>query len=177
MVKLITIAFGAIPAIVALLIVLPMINQDEIPITASNPNDKIELEYAKHQLKKVSFGVVERATSQQTEILLIENDGSVSYDKIVGSVPELTINSEIDSKKLKKLIALIKETGFITIPSDSFPIREDVDEYQKLSLKITLNGQTNQIFWPEQNATDKFVPPIMTLVEIELDTIIDDLIE
>ena len=67
--------------------------------------------------------------------------------------------------------------GFITIPSDSFPIREDVDEYQKLSLKITLNGQTNQIFWPEQNATDKFVPPIMTLVEIELDTIIDDLIE
>ena len=54
MVKLITIAFGAIPAIIAILIVMPMINQQEIPMSASNPNDKIELEYAKHQLKTVN---------------------------------------------------------------------------------------------------------------------------
>ncbi len=78
---------------------------------------------------------------------------------------------------MKKLRALIKETGFISIPNESFPIIDDVDEYQKSSLKITLNGVVNQIHWPEQNATEKFVPPIITMVESELDHIIEQLIE
>ena len=72
---------------------------------------------------------------------------------------------------------MIKETGFIAIPSESFPIKDDVDEYQKSTVKITLNGVVNQIHWPEQNATDKFVPPIITMVELELNQIIDDISE
>ena len=177
MVRVFTIALGAIPAIIALLIVVPMLNQQEIPISASNPNDEIELEYTKHQLMLVSFGIVERDASQQTEVLVIKNNGNVYYNKIIEGIPESEKVSQIDSEKLKKLKALIKETGFITIPNDSFPIRADVEKYQKSSLKITLNGQTNQIHWPEQNATDKFVTPIITLVENELDQVIDDLIE
>ena len=78
---------------------------------------------------------------------------------------------------MKKLTALIKETGFMAIPNESFPINDDVKEYQKSSLKITLNGQVNQIHWPEQNATEKFVPPIITMVEAKLDQIISQLTE
>ncbi len=39
----------------------------------------IEIEYTKHQLKKISFGVTERIGSQKTEILLIKNNGETHY--------------------------------------------------------------------------------------------------
>ena len=83
----------------------------------------------------------------------------------------------IDEKKLNKIKALIKETGFIAIPSESFSILENVTEYQKSSVKITLNEKTVQIHWPEQNATAQFIPPIITMVESELDYIISEIRE
>ena len=80
-------------------------------------------------------------------------------------------------QKLNKIRALIKETGFIAIPSESFAILDDATEYQKSNVKITLNGQVNQIHWPEQNATSGFIPPIITMVESELDQIMSEISE
>jgi len=177
MVKPIIIAVGAIPAILALLIAVPLITKPEIPFSASNPNDVIELEYTKHQLKKISFGVTERLVSQKSEILLVKNDGDLRYTVTEDGITKPDKLSDLDDETMKKLRALIKETGFIFISTESFPIIDDVDEYQKSSLKITLNGEVNQIHWPEQNATEKFVPPIITMVESELDHIIEQLIE
>jgi len=175
MVKPIMIIAGSIPAIIALLIAIPLITQPEIPFTAIDPSDKIEFEYTKHDLKNVSFGVTERVAAQKTQVLVIKNDRSVRYTLIEGGVPYPDKAYEIDEEKLRKLTALIKETGFMTIQSESFPIRDDVDEYQKSTLKITLNGIVNQIHWPEQNVTEKFVPPIITMVEAELDQIINEI--
>lgn len=177
MVKPIIIAVGAIPAILALLIAVPLITKSEIPFSASNPNDVIELEYTKHQLKKISFGVTERLVAQKSEILLVKNDGELRYTVTEDGITKPDKLSDLDDETMKKLRALIKETGFISIPNESFPIIDDVNEYQKSSLKITLNGVVNQIHWPEQNATEKFVPPIITMVESELDHIIEQLIE
>lgn len=177
MVKPIIIAVGAIPAILALLIAVPLITKSEIPFSASNPDDVIELEYTKHQLKKISFGVTERLVAQKSEILLVKNDGDLRYTVTEDGITKPDKLSDLDDETMKKLRALIKETGFISIPNESFPIIDDVDEYQKSSLKITLNGVVNQIHWPEQSATEKFVPPIITMVESELDHIIEQLIE
>jgi len=177
MVKPIIIAVGAIPVILALLIAVPLITKPEIPFSAINPDDVIELEYTKHQLKKISFGVTERLVSQKSEILLVKNDGDLRYTVTEDGITKPDKLSDLDDKTMKKLRALIKETGFIFISTESFPIIDDVDEYQKSSLKITLNGEVNQIHWPEQNATEKFVPPIITMVESELDHIIEQLIE
>ncbi len=177
MVKPIHYALGAIPVIVALLISVPMLTKNEIPNSAANSFDYIEIEYTKHQLKKISNSVTERIGAQKTEILYIKNDGSIKY-----SVTELgnlqpDIRSKLDEKKLNKIRALIKETGFIAIPSESFSIIESVTEYQKSNVKVTLNGEVNQIYWPEQNATTQFIPPIITMVEYELDQIISKISE
>ena len=177
MVKPIIIAVGAIPAILALLIAVPLLTKSEIPFSAINPDDVIELEYTKHQLKKISFGVTERLVAQKSEILLVKNDGDLRYTVTEDGITKPDKLSDLDDETMKKLRALIKETGFISIPNESFPIIDDVNEYQKSSLKITLNGIVNQIHWPEQNATEKFVPPIITMVESELDHIIEQLIE
>ena len=177
MVKPIVLAIGAIPAIIALLIAVPLITKPDIPFSAANPNDTIEIEYTKHQLKKISFGVTEREGAQKTEILQIKNNGNVKYTVTKEGYPQPDIKSELSEEKIRKLTALIKETGFIEIPSESFPVKEDVTDYKKSNVKITLNGQIKQIHWPEQNATEKFIPPIISMVESQLDEIINQISE
>ncbi|MDH3313065.1 MAG: hypothetical protein OEM28_07960 [Nitrosopumilus sp.] len=175
MVKPIYLALGAIPVIVALLISVPLLTKNEIPMSAANSADKIEIEYTKHQLKKISYGITERVGSQKTEILFIKNDGDIKYSVTEQGYLQPDIRSKLDKEKLEKIKALIKETGFIAIPSESFSILENATEYQKSNVKITLNGRVNQIHWPEQNATLDFIPPIITMVESELDQIISEI--
>ncbi|BDQ30214.1 hypothetical protein NZNM25_11370 [Nitrosopumilus zosterae] len=175
MIKPIYFALGAIPVIVALLISVPLLTKNEIPISAAHSFDKIDIEYTKHQLKKISYGITERVGAQKTEILSIKNDGDVKYSVTEHGYIQPDIRSKLDKDKLDKLKALIKETGFIAIPSESFSILENVTEYQKSNVKITLNGHVNQIHWPEQNATSDFIPPIITMVESELDQIISQI--
>ena len=177
MVKPIIIILAAIPAIIAILIAVPLLTKSDIPYSASNPNDVVEIEYTKYQLKKVSFGVTERIGAQKTEILTIKNNGEMKYAVTEDGYPKPDVKSNLDEQTLRKLKALIKETGFISIPTESFPIRENVTDFQKSNIKIILNGRINEINWPEQNATDKFIPPIIFMVESQLDKITEQIIE
>ncbi len=177
MVKTSLIIVSSIPIFFAILIAASLLNQQEIPTTAVVPEDKINIEYTKHQLKLVSFGVTERAGSQFTEILTIKDDGKIIYSVVEEGYLKPDKKSTINNEKLTKLTALIKETGFMEIPTDSFPVRDGVTDYQKSTIKVTLNGQIRQIHWAEQNFTEHFVPPIITMIELELDQIINQLIE
>ena len=177
MVRISLIIVGAIPVIFAILFAVSLITHQEIPTTAVVQDDKITIEYTKHQLKLVSFGVSESTGSQYTEILTIKNDGEIKYSVVEEGYQKPDKKSTINKDKLKKLTALIKETGFMEIPTESFPVRNGVDDYQKSTIKVTLNGQIRQIYWVEQNATDKFIPPIISMIELELDQIINQLIE
>ena len=177
MVKPIILAIGSIPVILAILIVIPMVTMEEIPTSAINPNDKIQIEFTKHDLRIVSFGVTDKTIADNTHVLTIENDGTVQYTEISDGVNKSQITSSISNEQLQKLSAMIKETGFMSIPKESFPIKEDVESYTKFTVKITLNDARTQIFWPEQDATEKFIPPIVTAVESELVDIISKIIE
>jgi len=84
---------------------------------------------------------------------------------------------QVEKLQLQKLTALIKETGFMSIPKEPFPIMDDVGDYTKSTIKITLNGNETQIFWPNQDATEKLIPPIITMIESELEQIINQIIE
>ena len=177
MVKPIILAIGAIPVILAILIVIPMVTMEEIPISAINPNDKIQIEFTKHDLRIVSFGVTDKTIADSTQVLTIENDGTVQYTEIKDGVNKSQFTSSISNEQLQKLSAMIKETGFMSIPKESFPIKDDVESYTKFTVKITLNDAKTQIFWPEQDATEKFIPPIVTMLESELEDIINQIIE
>ena len=177
MVKPIILVIAAIPAIIAILIAVSLITKSDIPYSAANPNDIVEIEYTKHQLKKISYGVTERIGAQKTEILLIHNNGEIKYTVTENGYPKPDVKSNLDDQTLRKLKALIKETGFISIPSELFPVRDNVTDFQKSNIKITLNGRVNQISWPEQNATDKFIPPIISMVESQLDKITERISE
>ena len=177
MVQPTVIAICSIPVIFALLIAIPMLTSTDIPISAINSNDKLEIEFTKHDLRIVSFGVTDKAVADSTRVLIIENDGTIQYTEIKDGVNKSQITSSISDEQLQKLTALIKETGFMSIPKESFPIKDDVEIYTKFTIKIMLNDARTQIFWPEQDATEKFIPPIITMLESELDGIISQIIE
>ena len=177
MVKPLILAVGAIPVFFAILIMVPMLTTPEIPITAINSNDTIEIEYTKHDLTTISFGVTEKTAATNTQILTINNDGAVKYNQIREGSDQSQITSSISNQQLQKLTALIKETGFMSMPKEPFPIMDDVGDYTKSTIKITLNGNETQIFWPNQDATEKLIPPIITMIESELEQIINQIIE
>ena len=177
MAKPILLVIMAIPAVLALLIMVPLLTETEIPSAAVNPNDTIHIEYTKHDLRVISFGVTEKTAATNTQILTIKNDGTAEYNEIKEGNEQSQITSSISNQQLQKLTALIKETGFMSIPKEPFPIMDDVDDYTKSTIKITLNGNETQIFWPEQDATEKLIPPIITMIESELQEIISQIIE
>ncbi len=177
MVKPVYFVLGAIPVIVAILLALPLVTKNEIPVSASNSFDKLEIEYTKHQLKKISNGIAERTGSEKTEIILIKNDGEIKYTVTEKGYPQPDIKSKIDEQQLNKIKALIKETGFISIEPNSFSVFQNVTDFQKSSVKVTLNGRVNQVHWPESSATADFIPPIITMVESELDKVMSEFSE
>jgi len=156
---------------------VPMLTTPEIPISAINPNDTIEIEYTKHDLTTISFGVTEKTAATNTQILTIKNDGTVEYNQIREGSEQSQITSSISNQQLQKLTALLKETGFMSIPKEPFPIMDDVGDNTKSTIKITLNGNETQIFWPNQDATEKLIPPNITMIESELEQIINQIIE
>ena len=173
MVKPILIVGGAIPIIVAIIIVIPLVTAPEIARTAIDPSDESEIEFTTHQLRNISPGITDRITSDQTEIIVIKNDGTVTYSITKdGKVsPPKTI--KIDNSQRMKLVAMIKETGFLSIPFESFSIKDGKESYQKFGLKITLNENSNQLYWPEPDATEQMIPPIITMVQEELELIME----
>ena len=177
MVKPIIVGVAALPVILAILIIIPMVTMEKIPTSAINPNDNVHIEFTKHDLRLVSFGVTEKSVADMTQVLIIENDGSVQYTEVKDGVNQSLVKSSISDEQIQKLAAMIKETGFMSIPKDSFPIKDDVEKYTKFMVKITLNDARIQNFWPDQDATEKFIPPIMTAVEDELVGIIDGIRE
>jgi len=140
MVKPLILAVGAIPVFFAILIMVPMITTPEIPISAINPNDTIEIEYTKHDLTTISFGVTEKTAATNTQILTINNDGAVKYNQIREGSDQSQITSSISNQQLQKLTALIKETGFMSIPKEPFPIMDDVTDYAKSKIKCHKYG-------------------------------------
>ena len=177
MIKPILLFAGAVPVILAVLIIIPLITSTEIPRVAIDPDDNVQIEFTKHELIKSSFGVTERFGAKQTEIISIENDGSIIYSLIDNGVPAPEKNSSIDDATKMKLTAMIKETGFLAIPSDSFSVRDDINEFVKFGVKITYNGEVSQLYWPEQDATEEFIPPMMVMVQEELESIMDKIRE
>jgi hypothetical protein len=162
---------ASIPIIFAVLIAIPMITNPQIPFSAVNVDDRISVEFTKHHLKKISLGVTDRITPQKSEILTISNEGNVRYLVTTNGIPQPERTTMVEREQVKKLIAMVKETGFMKIPIDVIAPNDDALEYEKFSLRVILNGETKQIQWVEQNATSSFVPPIITILGSELQNI------
>jgi hypothetical protein len=162
---------AAIPIIFAIMIAIPMITNPQIPFSAVTADDKISIEFTKQRLQKISLGVTDRITPLKTEILTISNQGDAKYIVTADGMNQPQKSMTLQKDYVKKLTALVKETGFMQIPIDSIQANDDVTEYDRFLLKVTLNANTKQIQWVEQNATSTFIPPIISVMGSELQNV------
>lgn len=177
MVRPIIILLGAIPVLAALFIVVPTLLRPEITNVAANSDDVISIEYDKQHLKKISFGLTQSIGADTTEVLTISNDGQTTYSLTKNGYSEPDKKYQLSKDEVKRLTALIKETGFMQIPQTSYQVKSDVNEYDKFGLQVTLDGKSINIQWPDQNSTQEFIPPLITEVQNSMDTIIAEIIK
>ncbi len=168
---------GAIPVLAALFIVVPTLLRPEIPYAAVSPDDVISIEYSKQHMKKISFGLTQSIGSQKTEVLTISNDGQAIYSLTKDGYSDPDKKYQFTKDEVTRLTALIKETGFMQIPQSSFAIKNDLNEYDKYGLQVTLNSKTVSVQWPDQNSTSEFVPPLIGQVQNSLDGMIGEIIK
>ncbi|MGI0088112.1 MAG: hypothetical protein ACREBI_09175 [Nitrosotalea sp.] len=172
MVKPIILILGAIPILAAIFIVVPQLTRPEIQSSVVNSEDVMALQYTKEHLDKISFGLTQSIGADTAEVLTIQNDGSVVYSLTKNGYSEPNVKYQLSQDELTKLKALIKETGFVNIPSNVYQVKPDISDYEKYGIQVTLNGKTVNLQWADQNASQEFVPPIITQVQYSLDDII-----
>jgi len=177
LVRPIILLLGAIPVLAAIFIVVPTLLRPEIPNVAVNSDDVISIEYSKQHLKKISFGLTQSIGAEKTEVLTISNDGQTSYSLTKDGYSEPDKKYHLSKDEVTRLTALIKETGFMQIPQTSFPVKSDLNEYDKFGLQVTLNGKSVNIQWPDQNSTQEFIPPLINQVQNSLDAVIAEIIK
>jgi len=175
LVRPIIILLGAIPVLAALFIVVPTLLRPEIPNVAVNSDDIISIEYSKEHLKKISFGLTQSIGADTAEVLTISNDGQTTYSLTKNGYSEPDKQYQLSKDEVKRLTALIKETGFMDIPTTSYPVKSDLNEYEKFGLQVTLDGKSINIQWPDQNSTREFIPPLITEVQSNLDSVIAEI--
>ena len=175
MVKPIILILGAIPILAAIFIVVPQLTRPEIQSSAVNSEDVMTLQYTKEHLEKISFGLTQSIGADTAEVLTIQNDGSVVYSLTKNGYSQPDIKSQLSPDEFTQLKALVKETGFVDIPSNVYQVKPDASNYEKYSIQVTLNGKTVNLQWADQNASQEFVPPIITQVQSSLDGIIGEI--
>ena len=177
MVRPIIILLGAIPVLAALFIVVPTLLRPEITNVAVNADDVISIEYSKQHLKKISFGLTQSIGADTTEVLTISNDGQTTYSLTKNGYSEPDKKYQLSKDEVKRLTALIKETGFMQIPTTTYPVKSDLGEYDKYGLQVTLNDKSINVQWPDQNSTQEFIPPLINEVQDSLDAVIAEIIK
>lgn len=175
MVKPIILILGAIPILAAIFIVVPQLTRPEIQSSAINSEDVMSLQYTKEHLEKVSFGLTQSIGADTAEVLTIQNDGSTVYSLTKNGYSEPDVKYQLSQDELTKLKALIKETGFVDIPNNVYQVKPDATDYEKYSIQVTFDGQTVNLQWADQNASQEFVPPIINQVQSSLDGIISEI--
>jgi len=177
LVRPIIILLGAIPVLAALFIIVPTLLRPEITNVAVNSDDVISIEYSKQHLKKISFGLTQSIGADTAEVLTIANDGQTTYSLTKNGYSEPDVKYTLSKDEIKRLTALIKETGFMEIPQTSYQVKSDVNEYEKYGLQVTLDGKSINIQWPDQNSTQEFVPPLINEVQNSMDAVIAEIIK
>ncbi|MFZ0183942.1 MAG: hypothetical protein WBV92_09675 [Nitrosotalea sp.] len=166
---------GAIPVLAALFIVVPTLLRPEITNVAVNADDVISIQYTKEHLKKISFGLTQSIGAETAEVLTISNDGQTIYSLTKNGYSAPDVKYQLQKEEVTRLTALVKETGFMEIPQTPIPVKSNLDEYDKYGLEVTLDGKTVNISWPDQNATDQFIPPLISQVQDSLDGVITEI--
>jgi len=160
---LIVIAFVIV--IIALAIAIPKISPGG---QATTTPTEMRIEFIKEEMKRVSFGVTESIGAQKSEALTITEDGTAFYNVNVEGERGSQTKFQADAEELKRIRALIAETGFMQIPKEQFDAGDNVTEFTRYTLTATLGSNTKTIQWVDEESSKDSVPALLTRLKDSL---------
>lgn len=156
MVNKFLIAIAGVVAVMAALVLAP----------SFSPSDQLEISYVVMHIVRNEAGALEETTSR--EILAIKNDGSATYT--VGSDER---RFSLTSEEVKRLRALILETGFMRIPAADYEQKEGLGNFTRYALTVEAGDDSKNFTWVNPEAQGGAIPPIITNIGAQLDAIIE----
>lgn len=157
MAKKFVLVLAAAVAVMAVLIALPNLSQE--------PQSALGIEYSRQQVERTDAGLV----TLNADLLSIKEDGSATYTPVGGQERNITVTGD----ELKRIRALITETGFLQIPVTNYPLSEDATEFTRYALRVRTDDGQKTFNWVNPEASAGIVPPIITNVGSQLDAIMD----
>lgn len=166
------IAAAVIPIIIALAIAIPKLSPSgDQTATSASP---LRIEYIKEDMKRISYGVTERTGALKSETLLIDEKGQAYYNLNIEGEKGSQTKFQVSQQDMKRLKAIITDTGFMFIPKSEFAIKEDANEFTRYTLKITLDNQVKTVQWVNEDASQDFVPPLLIMLSDTLTKIVEE---
>lgn len=166
MVNKFLIAIAAIVVVMAVLVALPSIGGQ------NNSTQELRMNYVRDHIARMESGLVDVTTR---EVLAIANDGSVTYTR-TDFYPTTTTDERrfsLSSDELKRLKALIFETGFLQIPITSYEEKQGLANYTRYQIAVYQGDSPETFNWFNPEASQVQVPPIITNIGSQLDAIIE----
>ena len=170
--KRLLIAVGVVIAIIAVAIAIPKISPGGQ--AATNTPTEMRISFVKEDMKRVSFGVTENIGSQKSETLIINNDGAAFYTLSVEGEKGSQTKFQVDGQELKRIRALITETGFMQIPKEQFDPRDNATEFTRYTLTAAFGSSTKTIQWVNEESSKDSVPALLTMLKDTLLELIKD---
>ena len=161
--KKLLIGAASIAVIIALAIAIPKIAPGNPAGTSASTEMRIE--FVKEDMRRVIFGVTENVGAQRSERLIINDDGTAFYTLNVEGDKGAQTKFQIASQELKRIKALIAETGFMQIPKERFDARDDVTEFTRYTLTASIGSSTKTIQWVDETSSKDSVPALLTMLK------------
>jgi hypothetical protein len=147
-------AIIAIVAVMAILIALPNITQQQQPAAGS-----LEIEYGRQQMTKTEDDFV----ATRAELLRISSDRAATYSETDPRLETMPVEKRftVSTDDYNKVRDLMLDTGFMDIPrTDYLQVAGGADEYQRHTLTVRTGDSQKTFNWVEPN--EGTVPPIVT---------------
>ncbi len=160
------IVIAGVAATMVALILLPGLNAGN-----DEPSDQSQLniQYSKQNLTRNQAGSL---VASSAELLVVRNDGTATYTRIVGSQTEER-SFTLGGEDMKRLRALILGTGFTSIPEADYLQKPGLANITKYTLKIQTDDlKTKTMSWVDPEFHDGPIPPIIINAGSLLDSIV-----
>lgn len=142
--------------------------------SGQNPSaGSVSIEYSRLRLIQSGNG---NFTAASSEILTVNNSGSSSYVRNEGSNPSGSMEKKfnLDSEKLRTLNALVLETGFMDATFSEYQAREGITNFTSYVVKVKVGDSFQSVKWVDPGAYAGNIPPIISRIGTELDSLIDE---
>ncbi|MCS6767869.1 MAG: hypothetical protein RMJ59_01820 [Candidatus Nitrosocaldus sp.] len=140
-------------AIFAIQIITPYMGSSTTPLERGN----IAITFTKEEVRRVSFGVVERFAAERVESMSIQADGRALYSMQQG-INTMQKEFRVPGERLRGIQSFISDTGLL---DTMFNLRDEVegsDTFTRYTVTAYVDGSSRSIRWAEVVRTDEFAP-------------------